>query len=572
MVRAGPGAQEALLGRGGFGVVFRGTWRGERVAVKYLLLQGIGPDEIAAFRAEAELHMRLHFPRILHLFGFHVSPNPLEEPFMVMELMKCSLYDLLHDDKQFLSWALRARMCLQTTGGLRYLHSRGIIHRDLTSLNVLLDHSHNVKLTDFGQAIIKTLSRTLGIPGLAGARAGGPSEALRGNPAWMAPELLDVDSGLQHSIKSDTYALGVVVWETTSREDPFKDRQHVAIAMAVVGGKRPSPMPADTPPEIRQVLGDSQRGCWATDPAGRPALDVVFDQFSACSSRLGREQCRVFLSFRYSEALAQARSIQTGLAAAGITAFLCDVDEGQRISDAIIPQIIGCELVVVLGTRTYGMQTGAPFCTDDELSYTMDCKRDALFLIKMCDVFVERTALFYLRPSVAYYPWVPARPDEAAPTELIAKIVARLGTQPPPAAPAPTPLTGINPVCKRYNVKVLVIIVSICSNLAFVYCRWSLSGFISQLCISHLYLVIPPLHNPSDVSHPYLTPAQADKQRLREEQQRADEKQRLADQALVSSRLWSFCGFYLCGFSPAVHPCDLTGAGPTCAGEGSPRS
>ena len=132
---------------------------------------------------------------------------------------------------------------------------------------------------------------------------------------------------------------------------------------------------------------------------------------------------------------------------------------------------------------------------------------------------------------MAYYPWVPARPDEAAPTELIAKIVARLGTQPPPAGPAP--LTGINPVCNALSPSKFIYFWLNCfyDLCLFAFASLSLDFyahlFLCTIPISQLFILSLWLHSPR---------AQADKQRLQEEQQRAEEKQRLAYQALVSSR------------------------------------
>lgn len=152
------------------------------------------------------------------------------------------------------------------------------------------------------------------------------------------------------------------------------------------------------------------------DPARRHTPDKVFALLNNCNAALAEKHCRVFLSFRYSEAHAQALAIQAALAAKRIKAFVCSAQEGDRIGHLIYPQLIACELFVVMGTRTYGQQTGLPFCTDDELRYTMEAKRSTLFLVKMCPAFFEPTAIVHFSPGVCYHHWQPAGDKEPPPT------------------------------------------------------------------------------------------------------------------------------------------------------------
>ena len=65
-----------------------------------------------------------------------------------------SLFDLLYKRKEKLSWARKLEIVLQTARGMAYLHTRSppVLHRDLKSLNLLLDKAGDVRITDFGMA------------------------------------------------------------------------------------------------------------------------------------------------------------------------------------------------------------------------------------------------------------------------------------------------------------------------------------------------------------------------------------------------------------------------------------
>ena len=140
---------QSKLGQGAFGVVYRGKWQGNAVAVKQLLEEMmVDADKVADFKREADIIGALRHPHIVILYGAVMDAAPY---CMVMDLMEMSLHQLLASPAELL-WPERYRMGKEIGLGLNYLHSQKIVHRDLKSMNVLLDKSKQAKLSDFGLA------------------------------------------------------------------------------------------------------------------------------------------------------------------------------------------------------------------------------------------------------------------------------------------------------------------------------------------------------------------------------------------------------------------------------------
>ena len=128
---------------------------------------------------------------------------------LLLELMpNGELFTHLHEKKMFQTWPEKIRILRGIATGVQYLHSKDIVHRDLSSVNILFCENWTPKIGDFGCArVIK----------------GGtydPKKVL-GSPAYMSPEQL-VGSPLRTN--SDVWALGVLIWEVISERGPWNDR------------------------------------------------------------------------------------------------------------------------------------------------------------------------------------------------------------------------------------------------------------------------------------------------------------------------------------------------------------
>lgn len=101
-------------------------------------------------------------------------------------------------------------------------HSRGIIHRDLKSPNLLVDRSWHVKVADFGLSKLLDTSKSR-------------SSLVVMNPKWLSPEIIRNEP---HSRASDVYSFGVVMWELMMLREPFEEMANpIQIAFAVANNR-----------------------------------------------------------------------------------------------------------------------------------------------------------------------------------------------------------------------------------------------------------------------------------------------------------------------------------------------
>ncbi len=194
------------LGEGGFGIVYKAVWNYVDVAIKKLMME-LSESVMQEFEKEVEVHSKLRNPYIVQIFGI------TETYGMVMEYMsRGSLRNVLEKNRrEEFSWTMRSKIAMDMLIGLSYLHQKHIIHRDLKSLNVLLDDQYKAKLADFGLAKVRSE-----ISSRHSAQSGGA----KGTTQWMAPELFELDP--EYTPKTDVFSFGIVLWELAAHEYPSK--------------------------------------------------------------------------------------------------------------------------------------------------------------------------------------------------------------------------------------------------------------------------------------------------------------------------------------------------------------
>jgi serine/threonine protein kinase len=116
--------------------------------------------------------------------------------------------------------------------GILYLHLNKppILHRDLKSLNILLDEHMSVKVSDFGLTDFK--------PDQPAENTSNPANNLQfGTTFWLAPEVMQDG---QYTEAADVYSFGMIIWELFTREIPFPNMNPHQAALAVITeDKRP---------------------------------------------------------------------------------------------------------------------------------------------------------------------------------------------------------------------------------------------------------------------------------------------------------------------------------------------
>lgn len=274
---------------GTFGVVYRGTYDGNDVAVKVLDWGQEGQESSSkhreAFEKEVAVWQKLDHPNVTKFVGASMGTSQLKIPaakkggsshgpgqrcVVVVEYqhggtLKTLLFQ--HRDKK-LPYKKVVQLALDMARGLSYLHSQKIVHRDVKAENMLLDRRKKVKIADFGVARVE-------------AQDDDNMTGQTGTLGYMAPEVLE---GRPYDHKCDVYSFGVLLWETYCCALAYPNYSIADISYHVVKlGIRP-----DIPRCCPKPLSEIMTRCWDGNPDHRPEMAEVVAMLERIDTTKGK--------------------------------------------------------------------------------------------------------------------------------------------------------------------------------------------------------------------------------------------------------------------------------------------
>ncbi len=274
----------SMLGKGAFGVVNLGEYKGKQVAVKQLIT--IDEESIGRFRFECFLMKNLRHPYIVELVGVCWDDKMLA--CLLEFISNGSLQDHLKKDwsrakGDKLTWAsCLLKIALECAMGVQYLHHARyfdekqdcwkdcIIHRDLKPDNILVTPTFTAKLSDFGEARATELNLAM---------------TTVGTPIFIAPEVLRND---MYDSKVDVYSFGICLIALLRCEQDIvkfffeglrkhmKKKNSNGIGITILNNRmmntnfRPA-LPQQLYPSLKELIEE----CWKNDPNERPSFDGI---------------------------------------------------------------------------------------------------------------------------------------------------------------------------------------------------------------------------------------------------------------------------------------------------------
>eukprot|EP00029_Vermamoeba_vermiformis_P002351 TRINITY_DN1272_c0_g1_i1.p1 TRINITY_DN1272_c0_g1~~TRINITY_DN1272_c0_g1_i1.p1 ORF type:complete len:1576 (-),score=141.06 TRINITY_DN1272_c0_g1_i1:63-4790(-) len=258
----------APIGEGSYGVVYKGVYNKQTVAVKKLKSQEGFVDDttLAEFEREIDFLSKLRYPGIVSLIGASKLPGVYA---IVTEYIANGSLETWMSKK--LPYVIKLRIALEVAKAIDYLHENNVLHRDIKPANVLVEsmdvNSPNmIRLSDFGSARSFTEDKLEKF-----------TKAV-GTPIYMAPEVLQ---NKFYDQNADVYSYGVLLWAIITQKEPYMAFTHLWDSTKFVLDGHREAIPAGCPADYAELI----TGCWCQDPKQRLVMKTVIERLEVMSER-----------------------------------------------------------------------------------------------------------------------------------------------------------------------------------------------------------------------------------------------------------------------------------------------
>lgn len=294
---------EETLGYGTFAhvVLLKHRTSGELVVSKQMAVSGLTAREKRQLANEVAVQASLHHPYVVRLSGFYEGQGHLS---MLMQYapggaLHAYLERLASKGKRLNTDLFLRPWISQIATALQYVHSRHVLHRDLSSQNIFLDDEGNALIGDFGLSfrLLGGSMASASLPSRSGSttpwsalNVGGSQHGATaygraapqtqcGTPTYMSPELI---SGAAYGKASDVWAFGILIVEMIALCLPFSAPSLGGIVSAITAGTwhpaaRKAFEASAAPPEFKALVSDE--ALLHPDPAKRMVLSEVLQRF-----------------------------------------------------------------------------------------------------------------------------------------------------------------------------------------------------------------------------------------------------------------------------------------------------
>ena len=279
-----------MIGKGAYGSVWKGTYNSTIVAIK--TFDGVDKVNKDNFVAEFVKLIDLRHKHLIQFVGAVLETRAIVTDFME----RGDLRHVLFDESRRISASEKIEWVNHISLGLEYLHSKGVVHCDIKTANILVDKNYICKIADFGLTSFRNKKKMgrasdsfkMKNKNLESFRSNGYmndfNSGPKGTPLWLPPEVV---RGQEYTLEGDVFAFGLLLAEIINRKQNFATErssmnQYKITALITKDNLRPEWV-KDVPGTAQlDFVRDIARKCWTDDKSKDLVLNKYAQVYGLC--------------------------------------------------------------------------------------------------------------------------------------------------------------------------------------------------------------------------------------------------------------------------------------------------